>query len=475
MEICSDTPVPQLSITQVYNTLRKIKQTATGPDCLPFWVWKENAAILTPAVHALWNLSPSTQTWPAAWKEANVNPLPKVDIPTQREDFRGISVTSVIARAFEQVVYTTFSKQDVENYLNNNQFAYRSGGSCTNALLKMQHIIYQALDSPETQAVRLFTMDFSKAFDRVKHNLLVEKVKQCPLNPYIVNWLISFLSDRKQRVVCNNTVCEWKYVNRGTTQGSVNGPYLFSLFLDDLDINNNDDTALIKYADDTSIIVTVRKDAPDESLKTLELFLNWTADNEMSCNATKCKELCLTKKSVQAALFPEICGIEQVNELRMLGLTLQQSLRYTKHVKVKLYEANQCLYILRALLKEGYTQDAIDHLFKAIILPKFMYALPVYGASSSDVNLVQRFLARCYKRRYISECIDINEILEKIDRKLFKKIKENVTSPLHDMLPVTKESSRRLRRQTPLLPRVHTERFKNCFFNRIIFKYKLSI
>ena len=159
----------------------------------------------------------------------------------------------------------------------------------------------------------------------------------------------------------------------------------------------------------------------------------------------------------------------------MLGLTLQQSLRYTKHVKVKLYEANQCLYILRALRKEGYTQDAIGHLFKAIVLPKFMYALPVYGASSSDVNLVQRFLARCYKRRYISECIDINEILEKIDRKLFKKIKENVTSPLHDMLPVTKESSRRLRRQTPLLPRVHTERFKNCFFNRIIFKYKLSI
>ena len=90
----------------------------------------------------------------------------------------------------------------------------------------------------------------------------------------------------------------------------------------------------------------------------------------MSCNATKCKELCLTKKSVQTALFPEICGIEQANELRMLGLTLQQSLKYTKHVKVKLYEANQCLYILRALRKEGYTQDAIDHLFKAIVLPK---------------------------------------------------------------------------------------------------------
>ena len=143
------------------------------------------------------------------------------------------------------------------------------------------------------------------------------------------------------------------------TQGSVNGPYLFSLFLDDLDINNNDDTALIKYADAAlsccSIIVTVRKDAPDESLKTLELFLNWTADNEMNCNTTKCKELCLTKKSVQTALFPEICGIEQVNELRMLGLTLQQSLKYTKHVKVKLYEANQLHITCITHFKEGYT------------------------------------------------------------------------------------------------------------------------
>ena len=174
----------------------------------------------------------------------------------------------------------------------------------------------------------------------------------------------------------------------------------------------------------------------------------------MSCNTTKCKEKKIVQKGLYKQLYfsPDICGIEQVNELRMLGLTLQQSLKYTKHVNVKLYEANQCLYILRALRKEGYTQEAI-------VLPKFMYALPVCGASSSDVNFVQRFLARCYKRRYISECIDINEILEKIDRKLFKKIKENARSPLHDMLPVMKESSRRLRSQTPLLPRVYTERF----------------
>ena len=89
----------------------------------------------------------------------------------------------------------------------------------------MQHELLQALDSNDNRKVRLFTMDFSKAFNRVKHNLLIEKLTQSPLNTYIVNWYVSFLSDRKKRVVCHNTFWDWKGANRGTTQGSVSGPY----------------------------------------------------------------------------------------------------------------------------------------------------------------------------------------------------------------------------------------------------------
>ena len=73
-------------------------------------------------------------------------------------------------------------------------------------------------------------MDFLKAFSRVKRNFLIEELTQSPLNPYIVNWYVSFLSDRKQRVVCHNTVGDWKDVNCSTTQGSDSGLYLFNLF-----------------------------------------------------------------------------------------------------------------------------------------------------------------------------------------------------------------------------------------------------
>ena len=103
-------------------------------------------------------------------------------------------------------------------------------------------------------------MDFSKAFDSVKHSLLSEKLKKAPLNSYIINSLIGFLSDRKERVVHNKLVTEWKNVNRGTTQGSVNGPYLFNLFLNDLQLDGYDNFSLIKYADDGSIIIHVVKD-----------------------------------------------------------------------------------------------------------------------------------------------------------------------------------------------------------------------
>ena len=103
-------------------------------------------------------------------------------------DFRGISVTSVIARGFERVVYSTFCKEDIEKYLGPDQFAYRSGGSFTNALVMMQHRLLAAFDDSRNKAVRLFTMGFSKAFDNVRHHLLAEKLKNSPLSPHLVNW-----------------------------------------------------------------------------------------------------------------------------------------------------------------------------------------------------------------------------------------------------------------------------------------------
>ena len=173
----------------------------------------------------------------------------------------------------------------------------------------------------------------------------------------------------------------------------------------------------------------------------------------MSCNTSKCKELCMAKKGVKLN-FPPLCGIEQSDSLTLLGVTLQNDCKFSSHVKGKLREANKCLYILRSQRKDEYT-----HLFKAIVLPKITYALPGNGDSQVDLNTMQCFLKRCNKRRYTSELINIYDLLEKCDRRLFTKIKNNVNHPLYALLPKVKESSKKLRSQTSQLPRINTERF----------------
>ena len=175
-------------------------------------------------------------------------------------------------------------------------------------------------------------------------------------------------------------VFDWHDVNKGTTQGSVSGPYLFNLFIDDLCIDNSPLTHLIKYADDTTIQVSVCKSKPDESRETVNQYLEWSVDNCMPCNVVKCNELCFQKKNKDS--YTPIDNIGQVNSLKILGITFQSNSRFSEHIKNKLLEANKCLFVLRSLRKEGYCQADIDHLFIAIVLPKISYGLSVFAASS---------------------------------------------------------------------------------------------
>ena len=146
-----------------------------------------------------------------------------------------------------------------------------------------------------------------------------------------------------------------KKINRGTTQGSVSGPYLLNIFINDLELVLGNQPALFKYADDSSIIVPIwsnglcRTDLVDE-------FLTWTNNNKIVCNPVKCKELVFRKSNYNDNIV-QIHNIQQCNELLLLlGVTFQSNCKYNLHVKSKLLKANKCLFILRSLRKEGMCQ-----------------------------------------------------------------------------------------------------------------------
>ena len=119
-------------------------------------------------------------------------------------------------------------------------------------------------------------------------------------------------------------------------------------------------------------------------------------------------------------------------------------------------------------------QDEIDHLFNSIVIRKLLYGLSVYAASVSELTVIQRFLKRCYKRRYTSVNYNIYELLEKSDRRLFYNLKRD-DHPLKSLLPRYKDCIVNLRRKSIVRPSINTERFKDSFFNRLIFKYNLAV
>ena len=212
-----------------------------------------------------------------------------------------------------------------------------------------------------------------------------DALKRFPLDPHIINWYLSFLDNRQQRVVYNSFEGQWKKINRGT-QESVSGLYLFNIFMNDLELVLGNQPALFKYG----IIVPIwsnglcRTDLVDE-------FLTWTNNNKMVCNPVQCKELVFRKSNYNDNIA-QIHNIEQCNELLLLGVTFQSNCKYNLHVKSKLLKANKCLFILRSLRKEGMCQEGVDRFFNTVVLPNFTYGLSVYGASDSDLTAIQSFL-----------------------------------------------------------------------------------
>ena len=110
----------------------------------------------------------------------------------------------------------------------------------------------------------------------------------------------------------------------------------------------------------------------------------------MTCNLTKCKEIIFRKKGFSQDIAP-VSNILQCAELSILGVTFQQNYKYSSHVRAKVIKANKSLFVLGSLRKEGMSQEEVDHLFNAIVLPNFSYALPAYGASDSDLSVIKNF------------------------------------------------------------------------------------
>jgi len=190
--------------------------TAAGLDGIPSWFLRVAAPIFCSPITQLFNLSLSTSTVPRQWKQARIRPVSKVTAPTQHSDFWPISITSVLTRALERMIVHDLIYPALQNpttsLVFHDQFAFRPSGSTTAArpILTLLHkVTHLLLTNPY---VIVIAIDFSKAFNTVRHHTLLDKIAQLDLPDHIHNWLVNFFSGHSHQTKYENAMSAFKLV-----------------------------------------------------------------------------------------------------------------------------------------------------------------------------------------------------------------------------------------------------------------------
>ena len=216
-------------------------------------VFKDFAPELAPVIKNIYNRSMKEGYVPELLKCSIVNPVPKVSPPQHIEsDLRPISLTCTLAKVMEGFTRSRLIAQIAKN-LDPRQYA-RESHSTTDALIYLLQAIHEAIDSGNCGA-RIFFADFSKGFDLIDHNILLEELYHLNAHPVLINWIKAFLTNRKQAVRIGNSLSDWKSPNGGIPQGTKLGVILFAAMTNNLLQNWH---LRIKFVDDTTALEIAR-------------------------------------------------------------------------------------------------------------------------------------------------------------------------------------------------------------------------
>ncbi|CAB3982691.1 Hypothetical predicted protein [Paramuricea clavata] len=233
-ECIADTLVDSLilSVTEVQEILKTLDiSKATGPDGIPAKLLKETASVIAPSLCKLFNKSLRTGEMPRDWKLANMVPIYKKNEREHVENYRPISLLSVISKVLERCILNNI-KDQLYKSIPACQHGYLTGKSCVTNLLEALDHVGSLLDHGEQ--IDLVYLDMSKAFDMVSHNRLIQKLYKAGFSGNLLKWFRSYLSERRQRVTVMGATSDELPVTSGVPQGSILGPVFFLLYVSDL-------------------------------------------------------------------------------------------------------------------------------------------------------------------------------------------------------------------------------------------------
>lgn len=369
-----------ITTTDISDVLAALNSSkASGPDLIHPRVLKESKDYIKTPLATLFNNSLNTSIFPSQWKQANVTPVYKKEDPASPGNYRPISLLSCIGKVMERCVHKyIFNYITANKLLSPFQSGFVTGDSTTNQLLSIYHTFCEAVDAGKE--VRVVFFDISKAFDRVWHNGLIFKLRNLGINGSVLAWLENYLTDRMQRVVINGQTSEWKHITAGVPQGSILGPLLFLVYIND--IANNIQSNIRLFADDTSLFIIV--DDPVNSAQYLNRDLDriniWAEEWLVKFNPIKTEQLLFSLKHNSPPHPPLLFSNSQITMVpthKHLGLNISNSGDWHSHVDSMAKKSWQKINILKGL-KFRVDRQALDKMYTSYIRPLLEYSSVVW-------------------------------------------------------------------------------------------------
>ena len=367
---------------EILNIISNLKNTSNGWDDISCSIMKETAQyFISPLLHTI-NLSFNKGIVPHEHKIAHVVPIFKNGDLTEVNNYRPISILPFFSKILEKLMYNRlidfFDKYDI---LHQNQFGFRTKHSTNIALAYLINKIVTAHDKKDI-VLGVF-IDLKKAFDTVNHDILIKKLEFYGVRGITLKWIVSYLSERSQYVSfdgCNSAIGG---ISCGVPQGSILGPLLFLVYVNDL-CNVSSIVECLLYADDTSLYVTGSN--INEMIQCmnneLERIVQWLNVNKLTLNVQKTEFIVFApgRKDVETSENVIVNGnmIERVNEIKFLGIFIDHKLQWQKYTQyVKLKVAKNVGILCKG--KKIFKRTTLLTIYNSFIQPYISYCLELWG------------------------------------------------------------------------------------------------
>ena len=376
-------PVPHECLSEITVTHEDVNKAllnlktdkAFGPDGISPRLLKEARPAIIASLCRLFNMSLFLEVFPSIWKKANVCPIYKKAEDYLTPNYRPVSLLSILAKVFERVVFRYLFKHFQDNFLLSIwQSGFLPGASTVTQLVEMYNAFCQAVS--DGKEIRITFLDISKAFDRVWHKGLIHKLARAGISGKLLAWLTNYLQDRYQRVVINGQFSAWGSIKAGVPQGSVLGPLLFLVYINDI-IHVVTHCQIRLFADDTCLFIDI--DNPDEAARLmnedLEAINKWSSDWLVKFSAPKTKEMIISKKreiNVHPPIILDGVVIDRVKTHKHLGVTLKDDLKWDTHVGEMANKAKKRLAIMKGL-KFKLDRRSLETMYMAFVRPILEY------------------------------------------------------------------------------------------------------